>query len=106
MDLTILKKHIDEAHISPELKKEIHTMIDAEETYSPALVDKIQTLLDGTAENLIEQVANLQIQEATEEFDKQADELEKDIQEFGQEINKKVAEVDLVNVQSNLGMTQ
>lgn len=102
MDKSTLIETIQSAKISDVLKKELIELVNAEAAYGPETIKKVQARLNGAAEEVIEDVANLQILAAKDEFDKQMAEVDQDIKQLNSEISKKADQVDIAETRSKL----
>jgi len=101
MDKNKIIELIEKSEISPELKAELLALAEAE-NFGPETAKKIQVKLTEHAQKAIGEISDLREENATEKFNDDMDDLEKDINDFQVEANKKADEIDKKAVREEL----
>lgn len=102
MDKQTLLDKINKAEITPELKTELVEMVNSAQAVDKNLIDTIVAEIDAEAENLIEEIANSELQVETQKYSQKMDDVKKDVDEFTSELNKKADEIDLEDARAQL----
>jgi hypothetical protein len=102
MDKQTLLDKINKASITPELKAQLVDMVNAAQTVDQVLLNKIGEAIDAEAENLIEEIANTELQVETNKYNQEMDGVEQDVSDFTSELNKKADEIDLAAVRKSV----
>jgi hypothetical protein len=104
MDKQTLLDKINKATITPELRAELIAMVNNAPAVDKNLMDEIIAAIDAEAENLIEEIANAELQLETQKFNKQMDEVkqDQDVDAFASELSKKADELDLEKARAQL----
>ncbi|HYV33516.1 MAG TPA: hypothetical protein VE973_01570 [Candidatus Limnocylindria bacterium] len=95
MDKQTLLGKINQANITPELKAELLEMANAAEVVDANLLSNINSAIDKEAENLIEEIANAELQVQADKYDKQMQAVGEDVEAFVKDMGKKADEIDL-----------
>ena len=95
MEKTRLVGLIQEAKVSAELKTQLLGMVGEQEEVAPETIQNIKAELDRAAEAAIEDVVNMQVLEAKDEFDTSMAEVDSKISTFNQELRQKADEADM-----------
>ncbi len=102
MDKQTLLDKINKAEITPELKTELVAMVNLAKVVDKSLIDSIVAEIDAEAENLIEEIANSELQVETQKYSQKMDDVKKDVDEFTSELNKKADQIDLEDARAKL----
>lgn len=89
MDKQNLIQKIEAAQITAELREELLNIVNSAGEYSDEVLLKVKNRLGQEAEGLIEEITNLQVQDATNEFEKKMDKIEEDIDQFNDDLKNK-----------------
>lgn len=102
MDKQTLLEKINKAAVSPELKTVLANMVNEAPVVDQTLMDKIAAAIDAEASNLIEEIANTELETQTDKYGKEMQEVDKDVSNFSTELNKKADEIDLADARSKV----
>ncbi len=102
MDKQNLISKIGAAKIPEDFKKELVQLVEAEAAVGPETVKKIQARVDEFVEQSIDNITNLQVMDAAEEFGDKMAQVDNNIKQFNQELNQKADEADMAAARSTI----
>jgi hypothetical protein len=97
MDKQTLLEKINKATITSELKAELLSLVNSAPDVDKGLMDKISLAIEADAANLIEEMANSELEVETDKYDRQMRSVGQDVDKFTEELNQKADEVDLAD---------
>jgi len=89
-----LIKAIQGAKVEDDFKTELINLVEADENFGPDTIKKVQEKITEHAYDAIDEMTNLEIEDALADFNREIDQLDKDISQFEDDINQKADEID------------
>ena len=90
-----LIKVIQEAKVEDGFKAELMNLAEADENFGADTIKKAQEKITEHAYDTIDEMTNLEMEDALADFNREIDQLDKDINQFENDVNQKADEVDV-----------
>lgn len=100
MDKQTLLGKIDKANITADLKAHLIVMVNAASVVDKNLLTALATSIDAEAENLIDQIAGMELQTEVDKYQTEMSSVGDQVNEFQKDLNKKADEVDLAEART------
>jgi len=90
-----LIKVIQEAKVEDGFKAELMNLVEADESFGQDTIKKVQEKIAEHAYDAIDEITDLEMEDALADFNREIDQLDKDINQFEADINQKADEIDV-----------
>lgn len=89
-----LIKVIQDAKVEDGFKTELISLVEVDENFGADTIKKVQEKITEHAYDAIDEMTNLEMEDALADFNREIDQLDKDINQFETDINQKADEID------------
>lgn len=89
-----LIKIIQDANVADDFKAELISLVEADENFGPDTIKKVREKITEHAYDAIDEITDLEMEDALVDFNREIDQLDKDINQFETDINQKADEID------------
>lgn len=102
MEKTKLVGLIQEAKISDELRAKLLGMVGEQEEVAPETLSNIRAELDRSAEGAIQDIVNLQVLNARDQFDADMTKVDQQVGAFNRELTQRADKADLTAARTTI----
>ena len=95
MDKQTIIFKISSASINKELKTKLLEMVNSAQEITPELITALKAAISQSAEEQIDQIAALEVEDAINKYQQDLIKLNEQIDQFGKELNSQAEKIDL-----------
>ena len=93
---------IKESAISDGLKQELIEMVESEKSLSRDIIQRINDRLDGEAEAVIQDIGDIMVDDALDEYNEETGKIDKELDDLQKEVEEKTNDIDIAITRSQI----